>query len=108
MVRLLQITASVGDGHTAVHLPASFKRYPIVPYWYGNDLYVRAATKEYESLCGMRITSIGEMAMGQVKSRISSMMSRAENNIRIDPDWTSFVNGQDPVMERIVSDCLSP
>src|SRR5512134_4167647 len=29
IVRLIQIAASVGDGHTGVHLPSYFERYPL-------------------------------------------------------------------------------
>src|SRR5678815_412069 len=39
IVKLLQITASVGDGHTGVHLPTTFRRYPIGVYWFNKDLY---------------------------------------------------------------------
>jgi hypothetical protein len=43
VVRMHQITATVGDRHTGVHLPSSFKRYPIQLYWFGRELRVIAA-----------------------------------------------------------------
>lgn len=44
IVRMLQITAKVGDAHTYVHLPQTFKLYPLSLYWFGSDLrVVRAA-----------------------------------------------------------------
>ena len=33
IVRMLQITAKVGDAHTYVHLPQTFRRYPVGLYW---------------------------------------------------------------------------
>src|SRR5262245_40145144 len=47
IVRMHQIAATVGDGHTGVHLPPNFKRYPVVLYWFGRELRVVAAAKEY-------------------------------------------------------------
>jgi len=46
VVRMQQIAAMVGDGHTGVHIPAYFKHYPISLYWFGRELRVIAATKE--------------------------------------------------------------
>src|SRR6266849_11152576 len=36
IVRMQQIAAKVGDGHTGVHVPAYFKLYPIGLYWFGH------------------------------------------------------------------------
>jgi AraC-like DNA-binding protein len=40
IVRMHQIAATVGDGHTGVHLPPYFKSYPIRLYWFGRELAV--------------------------------------------------------------------
>jgi hypothetical protein len=79
VTRLLQITASVGDGHTAVHIPSSFKRYPINMFWYGTDLYVRSTTDDYKQIVGTRVAKINEMGTSDVNDRLRSIMSKAEN-----------------------------
>ena len=60
VVRLQQIAARVGDGHTGVHLPLYFKLYPIAVYWFGGELRVTAATKAYERALGARVVQIGD------------------------------------------------
>src|SRR5687767_2450041 len=35
IVGLASIAASIGDGHTAVHLPQSWPRLTIIPAWFG-------------------------------------------------------------------------
>src|SRR5262245_61968874 len=52
VVRLQQIAALVGVGHTGVHTPASFKPYPLALWWFGSELRVTAAAKEYPRALG--------------------------------------------------------
>ena len=47
VVRLMRITAMVGDGHTGVRLPLSFTLYPVVLFWFGDELRVTAADPTY-------------------------------------------------------------
>src|SRR5262245_54171465 len=35
IVKLMQIAARVGDGHTGVNIPTTFKRYPLAVSWFG-------------------------------------------------------------------------
>jgi len=79
IVRLLQITGSVGDGHTGVHIPPTFKRYPLAVFWFGNDLRVAAATKEYERALGTRVVKIGDLSIDQVRARVATCFPSAEN-----------------------------
>jgi hypothetical protein len=79
IVRLLQITAKVGDGHTVVHIPASFKRYPIALNWFGDSLYVNAATAAYKEVLGARLIGIGDFTLEEVNKRLASVLSQAEN-----------------------------
>lgn len=90
IVRLFQITASVGDGHTGVHLPPYFKRYPLALFWYGRDLRVAAAGKEYESALGARVAKIGDLGIDDVQARITSCFPSAEN----ENEW--YVLGTSP------------
>jgi len=79
IVRMLQITGSVGDGHTGVHLPSTFKRYPLAVFWFGNDLRVTAATKEYERALGTRVVKIGDLSIDQARARVATCFPSAEN-----------------------------
>jgi hypothetical protein len=79
IVRLKQITAAVGDGHTGVHLPPYFKVYPIALYWFGSELRVTAAAPEYRQAVGARVTGIGDLGMDEVEARIRTTFPSARN-----------------------------
>ena len=94
IVKLRQIGATVGDGHTGVQLPAYFKRYPLTLYWFpphdaktaswgtvGGELRVIAAAKEYEGALGARIIKIGELDIDEVSGRVATCFpSKANEN----------------------------
>lgn len=79
IVGMRQIAASVGDGHTGVHLPSYFKHYPIGLFWFGHELRVTAATKEYQSIVGMRVVKIGGTDIDDVQKRVQTCFPTAEN-----------------------------
>jgi hypothetical protein len=79
IVRMHQIAATVGDGHTGVHLPPYFKRYPIRLYWFDRELRVIAAAKEYQNALGARVVKIGALSIDEAQSRILSCFPSAEN-----------------------------
>jgi hypothetical protein len=84
LVRLAQLAAMVGDGHTRVQLARDFHRYPILLYWFGEDLRVIAvAGKEYERALGARVVAIGGMPIDQVMSRVVTCFPCAE----AENDW---------------------
>jgi peptidase S41-like protein len=77
VVRLHQIAARVGDGHTGVHQPSWFQLYPLSLFWFGADLRVTAATKEYERALGARVVRIGEVPIAEVESRVRTCFPSA-------------------------------
>jgi len=79
VVRLQQIAARVGDGHTGVHQPSWFQLYPLALYWFGSDLRVTAATKDYERALGARIVRIGEFPIAEVEARVRRCFPSADN-----------------------------
>ena len=96
IVKLQQIAASIGDGHTRVQLPAYFMRYPINVYWFpphdaktaswgpgGRELRVIAAAKPYEGALGSRVVKIGDFDIDDVASRVSTCFPSAAN----ENDW---------------------
>ncbi len=90
VVRLLQITGMVGDGHTQVHLPPRFKIYPIALYWFGNDLRVIAAGPDYRNVLGTRVVKIGGMNIDEVKARVATCFASAAN----ENDWYALNTSQ--------------
>ncbi|HKQ60360.1 MAG TPA: hypothetical protein VJS92_03685 [Candidatus Polarisedimenticolaceae bacterium] len=79
VVKLHQIAATVGDGHTGVHFPPYFKHYPIALFWFGKELRVVAAAKEYERALGTRLVKIGALPLDEVQARAVTCMPSAEN-----------------------------
>src|SRR5262245_1453228 len=79
IVRLHQIAASVGDGHTGVHLPQFFKRYPLIVYWFGKDLRVIAAGNDYTRALGTRVVKIGNVGIDDVQSKVATCFPSAAN-----------------------------
>lgn len=79
VVRLKQIAATVGDGHTGVHLPAWFKMYPLRLFWFGRELRVLAAAKEYQAALGARVVKIGGVGIDEVATRVGTCFPSAEN-----------------------------
>jgi hypothetical protein len=92
IVRLQQIAASVGDGHTRVQLPPSFTRYPINVYWFGRELRVIAATKQHESALGARVVKIAGVDINDVASKVSTCFPSAAH----ENDW--YVLNMGPAM----------
>jgi len=79
IVRLHQIAALVGDGHTGVHLPKYFKRYPLAVFWFGDALRVIAAGTGYEKALGARVVKIGALGIDEVLVRVNRCYPSAEN-----------------------------
>ncbi len=79
VVRMKQIAALVGDGHTGVHIPLYFKRYPIAVYWFGHELRVTSAGEAYRDALGQRVVKIGALGIDDVLSRVVSCFPSAAN-----------------------------
>ena len=79
IVRMLQITGAIGDAHTYVHLPKTFKVYPVIPYWFGNELRVLRNIPAYKDALGARIVKIGELSISDVQTRLLTVLSQDEN-----------------------------
>ena len=65
-VELGRIVALVGDGHTELWLtqPATgFRWYPLIFSFFGDSLYVLAATEPYKQAIGTRVLKIGDVAI---------------------------------------------
>ena len=83
VVRMMQLAARVGDGHTLVHIPTSFTLYPIGVYWFGAELRIIGASKDYAQILGTRVTKIGNVNLDEVHARVRTLFPSAEN----ENDW---------------------
>lgn len=79
LVRMMQIAATVGDGHTGVHIPQYFGLYPVSLFWYGSELRVNAAAREYQGALGARVVGIGALGIDEVASRVGTCFPSAAN-----------------------------
>jgi len=90
IIGMLEITATVGDAHTYVHLPRSFHQYPLSLYWFGNELRVTKTTALYRRALGARLVRIGETNLRDVSRQIRRVISQAETEwfvLRDSPDY---------------------
>jgi hypothetical protein len=89
VVRLMQITSSIGDGHTNVHMPGGISYYPISLFWFGKEVYVTRATVEYKQLAGKKLVKINGHSTDEINRKLSSLITTNEN------DWFAMnVSGQ--------------
>jgi len=73
VVRMMQLVASIGDGHTTLSGYA-FSRFPVRVYWFTDGLYVTRATAENSDLLGSRLVSVDGHAIEEVTSAIASII----------------------------------
>lgn len=92
IVRLMQITAKVGDGHTGVHLPNTFKRYPVRLFWFDEGLCVIATTEEYKDLLGTKLLKIGNFSVEEISKKLYSVISQDENKWYFASTAAAFLN----------------
>ncbi len=92
IVRLMQITAKVGDGHTGVRLPSTFKRYPVRLFWFDEGLRVIAATEEYKDLLGTKLLKIGSLSVEEISKKLYSIISQDENKWYFVSTAVAFLN----------------
>jgi hypothetical protein len=78
IVGMDKITANVGDGHTYVHLPRIFHRYPLSLYWFGQDLRTLKTTEPYKKALNARIIAINRVPILTVKRKIREVFSQDE------------------------------
>lgn len=73
-VRLMQIAASIGDGHTQL-LPNGFHRYPLRLAWFPGGVRVVAAAEQYKDLLGCKVVRVGNRAVDEALRKVSSTVS---------------------------------
>ena len=76
---LMELVASIGDSHTRAGLNGNTKeRLGALPFqlmWFGDGLYLLAATKEYEPYLGQKLTSLGGLSVPELMERFRGFIS---------------------------------
>jgi hypothetical protein len=83
IVEMSRLVAMVRDAHTELSLSqdaVGFQRYPVVLYFFGEELRVIAAPDSLKQLLGKRILRIGGVGVDEAVARIAPLLSR-------DNDW---------------------
>jgi hypothetical protein len=77
-VRLMQLVARIGDGHTGVwpKTDGSWHTIPAEFYLFSDGLFVRAAAPEYEDALGCRVLRIGGVPAEEALSRARTVCPR--------------------------------
>jgi hypothetical protein len=81
VVRIMEITASIGDGHTGIHLPSS-SNYPVGLFWFGEELRVVAAAKGDETAkqaLGAKVVKVNGLPIAEVRDRVKRVICPNEN-----------------------------
>ncbi len=79
LAELGRIVALVGDGHTELWLPqeaTGFRRLPIAVGYFGEELYVFAATPDHTDLLGRRVVALGGVPAREAYERVIPLIGR--------------------------------
>jgi hypothetical protein len=90
IVGLMEIAASVGDGHTRVFFPAGFHRLPVNMGQFEGDFRVTRASADAGAALGARVIRIDQVPISEVVERLRRVISQDES------EW--FVRGAIPSM----------
>ncbi|WP_417882512.1 S41 family peptidase [Xanthomarina gelatinilytica] len=78
IVRLMNLSAIVGDGHTTIVPPISdkfnFKMSPFLTYIFDDGIYILETQKGYEHLLGSKLIAINNMPIDEVLKKIQTII----------------------------------
>lgn len=78
-VRLTELVAMIGDGHTVFDFPKTFRYYPLMLYWFGDDLRVIKTTEPYRQALGARLLEIDGMSVNEANERVQRLIPQGES-----------------------------
>jgi hypothetical protein len=78
VVELARLVASIGDGHTVLGLSdiPGFRRYPIVPYQFGDGMHIRAVDREHAAVAGTRLVAVDGTPIEEAVALLRPLVSR--------------------------------
>jgi hypothetical protein len=89
VIEISRLMALLNEGHTELQLFGSdlgFQRLPLTLYYFGKDLRIVASNKEYKSLLGAKVISIGNSTIEETHKKIAALISgdnEIENYYRV-------------------------
>lgn len=75
IVRIQQILALVGDGHTFLTDFPARTRFPVSLFWFGNELRVLRTSTLYSRALGARVVRIGDVNVTDADARVKRLIS---------------------------------
>lgn len=93
MIKLMQLTAGLRDGHTEVQIFGSeigLNRLPLIFYFFQEGLYIVGAHEEYNQYIGQQVTHIGGEPVSEVVQKLKTVMPH-DNDYEILHAGTSYL-----------------
>jgi hypothetical protein len=86
-VRLRQLVAMIGDGHTSLQLPPTYSLLPLRFRWFGDaerapadlELRVTHTTPEHAEVLGARVLRVGESTLAEAHDMLSTLVAQGES-----------------------------
>lgn len=78
VIEMMRLVAMLGDGHTQIFDysgAGGFRTYPIRLQWFGDQLYVVAASADYAGFIGMRVTHIGSLSAADAHAAVTPLIA---------------------------------
>lgn len=78
VIEMMRLVAMLGDGHTQIFdysRAGGFRAYPIRLQWFGDDLYITAATADYAGYIGMRVDRIGSLSADEAYQAVTPLIA---------------------------------
>ena len=89
LVRLLEVVASIGDGHTNLRPFSYYAQYPIRFYWRQDHVFVSGTLRGNEDLLGSRLVAINGTPIDEVARRIFRIIPGNESP-GFTRDWATY------------------
>lgn len=74
-----RIVSRIGDGHTALYWNWSLPRVPMDLFWFGKELRVMQAAKEFPRVNGARVVKIGGVPVEKIYEQMREYISQGES-----------------------------
>lgn len=91
-VELSRISASIGDGHTYVQIPATARRLGIAVQPFGEEWRVTQASEAHRSALGMRVVKVNETPVADAVKRIQPLIAQGETDAYIRANAVSWLS----------------
>ena len=82
-IALLEVVASVGDGHTSIYIPklAEYGKLPLQLYWFSDGIYITNAFQQYEEMLWKKIVSVNGIPIDDVFKKLSNLIAKTNDAV---------------------------